>query len=302
MNVYNGMPYLPAAVDSIRNQTLQDIEIILVNDGSTDGSAEYLDALEDPRVRVLHQENSGTAVASNRAIAACRTPYIARMDADDLSLPHRIATQLAFMERNPDVGMVGTQAAWFGTHSVGKSIKLPTAHDAIWDALVSGYHGMVHATLMMRTEVIRSVGGYWSIPKLDDDTDMMLRMGEAARLANVDKTLYHYRVLLESLSGAAVRRVRFSYEYSIELSRRRRAGLPSITPDEYAALRRQRPLRQRLYEPLDLYARDQYRLATAEMHNGHPVRGRARLAVAALCAPPLTLQRIRRILRPAAES
>ncbi len=297
MNIYNAMPYLPEAIDSIRNQSLEDIEIFLVNDGSTDGSAEYIDGLDDPRITVFHQENAGTAVASNRAIDACRTPFIARMDADDISLPDRIAVQLDFMKRHPDVGMAGTQAAWFGTHSVGRSVQLPITHDAIWSALLGGYHGMVHATLMMRTEVIRAVGGYWSIPKLDDDTDMMLRMGEAARLANVDQTLYHYRILEHSLSGAALKRVRFSYEYSIELSRRRRAGLPSITPDEYRALRPRRPLRERLYEPFDLYARQQYRLATAELYNGHPLRGRARLALAALCAPPLTLQRVRRMLR-----
>jgi len=297
MNIYNGMPWLPEAVESIRNQTVQDIEIFLVNDGSTDGSREYLDSLDDPRITVFHQENAGTAVASNVAIENCRTPFIARMDADDIALPNRIEVQLAYMKQHPEVGMVGTQAAWLGPDSVGKSIKLPTTHNAIWKALVEGHHAIVHATLMMRIEVIRGVGGYWKIPKLDDDTDMMLRMGEAAKLANIDQTLYHYRILQGSLSGAGMKRVRFSYDYSIELSRRRLAGLPSLTPEEFAATREKRPLWQKLYEPIDIHARCQYRMATEEIFGGKQVRGRARLAWAALCSPSLTIQRLKRMMR-----
>ena len=299
MNIYNGMPYLPEAVESIRNQTIEDIEIILINDGSTDGSREYLDGLTDPRIRVFHQENSGTAVASNLAIKNCRTPFIARMDADDISMPNRIEVQLDFMKRHPEVGMAGTQAAWLGPNSVGKSIKLPTTHEGIWQALVDGHHAMVHATLMMRIDVIRGVGGYWSIPKLDDDTDMMLRMGETAKLANIDETLYHYRILQGSLSGAGMKRVRFSYEYSIELSRRRLAGLPLITPEQFAATRDARPWWSRLYDPIDIHARCQYRLATEEIFGGKRVRGRARLAWAALCSPSLTKQRLKRMMRRA---
>jgi len=297
MNVYNGMPYLEEAVDSIRNQTIEDLEIFLVNDGSTDGSHEYLDSLTDPRIRVFHQENSGTAVASNLAIEHCRTPFLARMDADDVALPNRIEIQLGFMKQHPEVGMVGTQAAWLGPKSIGKSIKLPTTHEAIWKALVDGHHALVHATLMMRLEVVRQVGGYWSIPKLDDDTDMMLRMGEAAKLANIDQMLYHYRILQNSLSGAGMKRVRFSYEYSIELSRRRLTGLASITPEKFAKMQDARPWWSRLYDPIDIHARCQYRIATEEIFGGRQLRGRVRLVWAALCSPRLTIQRIKRMMR-----
>ena len=297
MNIYNGMPYLHEAVESVRNQTVQDLEIILINDGSTDSSREYLENLTDPRIRVFHQENAGTAVASNLAIEHCQTPFLARMDADDIALPNRIEVQLDFMKRHPEVGMAGTQAAWLGPDAVGKSIKLPTTHEAIWKALVDGHHAMVHATLMMRTEVIRGVGGYWSIPRLDDDTDMMLRMGETAKLANIDQTLYHYRILQGSLSGAGMKRVRFSYEYSIELSRRRLAGLPAITPEEFAETRNARPWWSRLYDPIDIHARCQYRMATEEIFGGKPIRGRTRLMWAAFCSPSLTIQRVKRMLR-----
>ena len=86
LNVYNAMPYLPEAVDSLLNQTLQDFQLIIVNDGSTDGSSDYLESLTDPRIQLIHQENGGCNVASNVVIKLCNTPYLARMDADDIAL------------------------------------------------------------------------------------------------------------------------------------------------------------------------------------------------------------------------
>ena len=297
LNVYNGMPYLPEAVDSLLNQTLKDFILVIVNDGSTDGSRDYLESLADPRVQVIHQENGGCSVASNVVIKQCTTKYLARMDADDIAWPDRLQKQLDFMEAHPEVGMVGTQTACMGDETVGKSIKLPSSHDAIWKALIEGHHAMCHPTVMMRTSVIQGIDGYWQYGELDDDTDMMLRMGEAANLANLDEPLYYYRVHQGSLSGSGMRRVRFSYEYSIELAHRRKQGLPHITPDEYRAMRDARPAFSHWLDSLDIHARCQYRVAVEEIFGGKPIRGRMRLVWAALCSPRLTIQRIKRMLR-----
>lgn len=298
MNVYNGMPYLCEAMESVRRQTLEDIKILVINDGSTDGSADYLEGIDDARLRIVHQENQGCSVASNCAIELCDTPYLARMDADDVSLPNRITEQLAFMENHPEVGMCGTQTACLGTHSVGGSIKLPVTHEAICQGLESGQHAMAHPTLMMRTEKIRAIDGYWSFQLADDDTDMMLRMSEITRLANVDLPLYHYRVHQGSLSACHMRGMRFSYEFAIELARRRRSNLPAITPQQFAEQLSRRPWGVRAFESLEIYGRVQYRQATEEMFGGAPWRGRLRLAWAATCSPRLTWQRILRMMRP----
>jgi glycosyltransferase involved in cell wall biosynthesis len=298
INAYNGMPYLIEAVESIQKQTLQDFVLFIVNDGSTDGTTDYLNSLKDARIRVLDQENRGTAASSNRAIAECQTEYLVRMDADDISLPCRLECLLKFMDANPEVGMAGSQAAWFSEHGIGKSLKLPTTHDEIWHALMNGYHAMVHATLIMRTDVIRRVGGYWQYRQYDDDTDMMLRMGETAKLANIDKVLYHYRILPASLSGANLQRVRFSYDYSIELARRRASGLDLITPEAFAASLRSRPWWVRLRDAVELHGRVQYRMAVQEIFNEKPMFGRLRLGWASICAPRLTYQRLLRIMRP----
>jgi glycosyltransferase involved in cell wall biosynthesis len=129
MTVYNGMPYLPAAIESMLKQTFQDFEFIIVNDGSTDGTVAYLDSLADPRIHVVHRENGGTAAAANQGLQHCRGEYIARMDSDDISLPHRLATQVAFLDQHPRVGLVGAQMAPLGETGVGKSLILPTTHE-----------------------------------------------------------------------------------------------------------------------------------------------------------------------------
>ena len=85
MAVCNGMPYLPEAVDSIRRQTLAQWTFVIVDDGSTDGSAQYLDGLDDSRIRVLHTPNRGLGAALNRGLALCHTEFVARMDCDDVA-------------------------------------------------------------------------------------------------------------------------------------------------------------------------------------------------------------------------
>ncbi|MCG8450545.1 MAG: glycosyltransferase [Pirellulales bacterium] len=297
INVYNGMPYLPEAVESVFAQTLQDFDLLVINDGSTDGSREYLGTLDDPRLRIIDQENQGCSAASNAAIQNCNTEYLARMDADDVAHPERLAAQLAFLEQYPAVGLLGGQTACLGKRAAGSSIKLPCTHETIWDALNRGYHAMAHPTLMMRTELIRQVGGYWSHRLADDDIDMMLRMGEASRLANLDRVVLHYRVHQSSISGVDIEAVRFSCDYAIELGKRRRSGLPAITPEDFRQMQQSRCWIRRAWESIEIHARQQYRLATEEIFGDHPLRGRARLVWAGLCSPQLSWQRLRRIFR-----
>ena len=296
INVYNGMPYLPDAVESILGQTYTDFELLIVNDGSTDGSCEYLATLSDPRVRIIHQENQGCSAASNVAILQCCTPYLARMDADDVAHPERLERQLAFLEQHPEIGLLGTQTACRGDRTVGSSIKLPCTHEEIWKALNSGFHAMAHPTLMMRTALIRQLGGYWSYRLADDDVDMMLRMGEICQLANLDLALLQYRVRQDSISGMDVEGMRFSCDFAIELRRRRSLQLPAITPEQYQEMKDSRPWFQKTAEAIEIYARTQYRLAIEEMYGNNPLRGRFRLVWAALCSPQLTFQRLRRML------
>jgi len=299
INVYNGMPYLPETIESILGQTYSDFELLIINDGSTDGSRDYLATIDDPRLRIIDQDNQGCSAASNRAIQECRTPYLARMDADDIAHPQRLELQLAFLEEHPEVGLLGAQTACMGDKSVGSSIHLPCSHAEIWNALNNGFHAMAHPTLMMRTELIHQIGGYWSHRLADDDVDVMLRMGEITKLANHERTLLQYRVRQDSISGADVEGMRFSVKFAIELARRRGVNLPPITPEEFRKSENSRPWTAKALESAEYYARTQYRLAVEEMYGKNAIRGRVRLVWAALCSPKLTFQRLRRTLRRA---
>ena len=103
MPVYNGEKYIREAMDSILNQTFNDFEFLIVNDGSTDSTKQLIESYPDPRIRLVNQENRGVAKSLNRGLRLAKGKYIARMDADDISLPDRLAKQIEVLESNPDV-------------------------------------------------------------------------------------------------------------------------------------------------------------------------------------------------------
>ena len=230
MPAYNGMPYLRDAVQSVRDQTLRNWRCVIVNDGSTDDTREFLDSIDDDRFVVRHQQNAGIAAAINHGLDYCDTKYVARLDADDVALPTRLAEQVAYMESHPDVGLVGSQVAPMGDSGSGRSLRLPLDHDAICEALLDGRHAMVHSSVMGRTALIKEIGGYWLYP-IGEEYDLMLRLGEVSRLANIDRVLVHWRVHEQSLTGSKMRMTRFYIDYACELARRRQAGDPPISLD-----------------------------------------------------------------------
>lgn len=296
MTVYNGLPFVQQAVQSILDQTITDWRCVIVNDGSTDGTGEYLDSIRDERFFILHQKNAGIAGALNNGLEYCNTPYLARLDADDVAVPTRLAEQVAFLDANPKTGLVGAQVVPMGTRGMGSSLKLPLDHDSILKSLIRGRHAVVHSSVMLRTDLLKQLGGYWALP-MGEEYDMMLRLSEVSQLANLDRVLLLYRVHRGSLTDNAMRLAQFRIALACELARRRHAGLPAITAEEFQALRDARPWWLRSAENFDIYARRQYRVALAEIHGGQPARGRLRLAWAALCSPRLTLERVARMVR-----
>jgi glycosyltransferase involved in cell wall biosynthesis len=298
MPVYNGMPYLRQAIESVLSQTLTAWQCVIVNDGSRDGTRDYLATLNDERFLILHQENAGISAAINHGLQHCTARYIARLDADDIALPTRLAEQVAFLDAHPEVALVGTQVVPMGACRAGSSLNLPTKHDAIMSDLLAGRHAVAHSSAMIRTDLLRELGGYWSLP-FGEEYDLMLRIGEVAQLANLDRVLLHYRVHQASMNGSAMRRMRTSVLYACESARRRKAGMPPISFDDFQARRKARPPWQRLAETVDIHARNQYRAALAELYGGRRLRGAARLAWAAACAPRLTFERIIRATKSA---
>lgn len=198
---YNAAATLDAALASVASQTFTDWEAIVVDDGSTDATPALLSAWQghDPRFRVLRNEpNQGIVASLNRAIAATGAPFLARMDADDLSVPTRIEKQLALMEAL-DLAAAGSQIRYFPEEQVAGG----AARYAAWlnSVLTPGDHEreifvecpLAHPSMLLRADAVRRIGGYqahgWA-----EDYDLLLRLWMAGgRIAKVPEVLLHWR-------------------------------------------------------------------------------------------------------------
>jgi glycosyltransferase involved in cell wall biosynthesis len=212
MPVFNGLPYLADAIDSVLAQTVEAFEFIIVDDGSSDGSRDLLEhyAARDRRIRVLRNEtNLGIAESLNRGMSQCRGEYIARMDADDVSLPARLQQQVEFMDKSPDVGVCGT---WFTT--MGE--ESTTYSHPLSDAQIKAHHllrdtAICHPTAFVRRSVWSASGVTYRGDEVPaEDLWLWIRLGFVTRLANVPQSLLNYRVhpFQASTRGRASQRAR----------------------------------------------------------------------------------------------
>lgn len=200
--VYNGAADVQKAVDSVLAQTFGDYELIIINDGSKDNSAEVLESLRDPRIRLYHQQNMGLAGTLNRGIGLAQGRYIARQDQDDLSHPERFARQVEFLERHPDHGLVGTAAQiWVGDTPTDRAHDHPTDHAALSFELMFN-NPFVHSSILMRKSTVEAVGGYTTDPARQppEDYELWSRMARQARVANLPERLLVYREVPASMS------------------------------------------------------------------------------------------------------
>ena len=196
MSVYNGASHLALAIESIVSQTFTDFEFLILNDGSSDTSAQIIDdyAARDPRIRAIHRKNRGLIASLNQLVEESKAPLIARMDADDISLPERFAKQMAFMATNPDYGVVGTWTSDIDEHGAPFHISgadHPTDHDAFLASIDVSM--MCHPSVMMRRDLVLSVDGYHSAFKHCEDYDLWLRLAGVTKLCSLPERLVLYR-------------------------------------------------------------------------------------------------------------
>ena len=195
MCVYNGEEYLREAVESILNQTFSDIEFIIVDDGSTDNTETILDSFDDPRIlRSRNNENIGLTRSLNKGLAMARGEYIARMDADDISLPERLAAQVAFLDEHPEIGVLGSAVQVIDARgSLIRVLRYPTTHEFfLWSLCF--YSPIAHPTVVFRRTAVEHVGGYDDALLAGQDRDLWQRLSTAARFANLPEVYLLYRV------------------------------------------------------------------------------------------------------------
>lgn len=242
MSVYNGERFLRQAVDSILAQTFADFEFVVVDDGSTDATAEILKGYADARLRVIRQENIGLVGSLNRAVDIASGEYIARMDADDISLPARLAVQLEWLESHPHPAVLGTQILEIGND--GQSMRrhyYPTEASPIAKALLRGGTAICHGSAVFRRACFERVGGYRQRFEHAEDYDLWLRMIECCNMENLPHVLYEKRLTIDSVSLAHFLQGRRSAALALECARHRRDGLPepSRAPSDSPPARRE---------------------------------------------------------------
>jgi glycosyltransferase involved in cell wall biosynthesis len=196
MPVYNGLPFLSASIESILRQSFTDFEFIILDDGSTDGSAEVLRqwAQKDPRIHLLAtNRKSGLSGSSNLLASKAQAPLLARMDADDIAHPDRLRRQWEVIEGNSAIVLVGTLSD--GIDSDGNQVR---PRDR-WRLLRrSPFPPFPHGSVMFRRSVFEDVGGYSEQCIGWEEHELFMRMSRKGRIVVIPDVLYSYRYHVDS--------------------------------------------------------------------------------------------------------
>ncbi|MCL4552960.1 MAG: glycosyltransferase [Candidatus Marsarchaeota archaeon] len=203
MSVYNGEKYLAQAIESILDQTFRDYEFIIIDDGSTDGTGAILKQYQekDDRIQVCDQENKGLIAALNRGCRLAKGEFIARMDADDISLPERLAKQVRYLEAHPEVGVLGTWIEFIDERGIPRGEFHFHSSPILlgWSFLFGNC--LAHSSVFMRRTVVERLGFYNPSALHVEDYDLWTRAKSATLVANLAEVLIERRVWSENISS-----------------------------------------------------------------------------------------------------
>ena len=207
--VKDGETYLVETINSLLSQTALsrgccEIRFVIVDDGSSDGTPEILANYHDndPRFLIIRNDRSlGLPTSLNRGLEQCSAPLVARADADDLHSPDRLSKQIAFLEANPQVGVLGTSFNRIAlSGEVIGTVRPPFDHDTIY-ARQNFTNSLLHPSVVFRTDLVRTVGGYDTIYRTAQDSDLWVRLRDRTKFANLQEVLVNYRVHPGSITG-----------------------------------------------------------------------------------------------------
>jgi glycosyltransferase involved in cell wall biosynthesis len=244
MPVFNSGAWLEQAIESIRGQSFTDFELIVIDDGSTDQTGQIVEeaARVDVRIRSVPQEHLGIGAALNRGAALARAPVIARMDADDVAAPDRLRIQLAFLDAHSGVAAVGSWAHVIDDAGRRIGDRRPATGPSQLRDILLRQNPFTHASMMMRADAFRGLGGYRPVLDGAEDYDLWLRMSERAELANIPEFLLSYRSSATPCSTAAARKQLLAARLARLSAKARRESRPDFVdtlavPLDFAALR-----------------------------------------------------------------
>ena len=200
--VYNAQSYLRESIESILTQSYEDFELIMINDGSTDSSLSIMESYKDQRIRIINQSNAGLPISLNRAIAVAQGQYLARQDADDISLPERFAKQVAYLDNHPQCALLGTWAQILVENTLtDRSLSHPYLNGDI-QLKILFFNCFVHSSVMLRKSALEITGLYPEEKEKfpPEDYDLWLRIAKHWEVGNLPEVLLQYRELPNSIS------------------------------------------------------------------------------------------------------
>jgi glycosyltransferase involved in cell wall biosynthesis len=200
--IFNGGELLKNSIDSLSQQDVAGMEIILIDDGSSDSSWNLIQSYLDKRIRAFHHSNVGLAATLNRGIFIAKGRFIARHDQDDLVLNGRLSIQMAYLEANSDCALCGTWAQIYsGDTPTARYHRHPASNEALKLELLFD-NPFVHSSMMIRTEILQRIGGYCEdkARQPPEDYELWSRIARHYRIANIPEVLTIYREVPGSMS------------------------------------------------------------------------------------------------------
>lgn len=239
MPTYNGKKYILQAIQSILDQTYVNLELIIVDDGSTDGTHELiLDCFShDSRIRLIRIPKSGVALALNKGIELSRGKYIARLDADDIAESCRLYQQVNFLEKNHEIGVLGGAAIKINAEGkkIGVLRKYKYNYQLRWLLLFK--NAFIHPSVMIRKDLLIKVGCYNNVRS--EDADLWVRLAKITCFHNLDSPLIKYRIhdnqttIINELYNEENNRI----IYGVKLDYWKSLGLPKLKYEIFLAQR-----------------------------------------------------------------
>jgi glycosyltransferase involved in cell wall biosynthesis len=231
--VFNAVRFIDLAISSVLQQDFDDFELLLLDDGSNDGSAERLHhfASKDSRCKVHSWPNRGLIATLNAGVAIAKAPLLIRMDADDICRPNRFSKQIAYLEANPDCVAIGARVMLIDADNwqISEFGAEVLNHEEIDDAHMAGKGGSIaHPTAIIRKMALVQIGGYSANFIHAEDIDLFLRLAEVGRLHNLPDVLLDYRQHIDSIGYRHAKKQWGSARLAV-LAACKRRGLPPPT-------------------------------------------------------------------------
>ncbi len=197
MSAYNSASFILEAVESILKQTWTDFEFLIINDGSTDNSVDLVRSFSDERIKlILNDKNIGLTASLNRGINIAKGKYIARMDADDIAEPNRLSSQVDFLEKHPEIGILGSPCLLFNNTPANTSSIYHVPDNDLeirWISLLN--NPFAHPTVMLRRELLTQYNlSYDEAFKTAQDYEFWTRLLNYTQGANLNFPVLKYRV------------------------------------------------------------------------------------------------------------